>query len=71
MRILSLKITAGGRYAQGFQLLPLALPLLGLAWTISALPAPHLPYTAMQALGFMVIGFMLPLIYKNRAKRFE
>lgn len=71
LRILSLKIPAGQPYAQGFKYLLLMLPPLGLVWIISNLPLAHWLHSAVQALGFMIIGLLLPLIYQNRAKRFE
>lgn len=71
LRILSLKVPASQLYAQGFKYLLVMLPLLGLAWIIFTLPAKHWLYSAVQALGFMSIGLLLPLIYQNRAKRFE
>ena len=71
LRILGLKIPASLPYAKSLKIVLLMLPLLGLLWLIYYLPSIHWLYSAIQMLGFMIIGLLLPLIYQSRAKRFE
>lgn len=68
---ISLKIKQSHFYTQGFKILFFVLPLLGLVFIINTLPHAHKVFTALQAFGFMVLGLFIPLIYENRAKRFE
>ena len=71
IRILKNKLTANHPYAQGFHLLFFVLPIICMLYIICNLPDKHILLSAVQALGFTLLGIFVTSIYANRAKRFD
>lgn len=71
IRILKNKLTANHPYAEGFHILFFVLPIICMLAVITNLPDNHKLLSAVQALGFGLLGIFVTSIYANRAKRFD
>lgn len=68
---LNSKISNNTSDKSSFRFLSSIYPILIIVILMYLLPAQHKWILAIQALGFVLVGFFLVSIYQNRAKRFE
>lgn len=63
-------ISKANQYKKGFELLYIVYLIILPIILITMLPTQNKWILAIQALGFVLVGFFLISIYQNRAKRF-
>lgn len=68
---LNSKISNNKSYKSSFGILSSIYPIFIVVILMYLLPAQHKWILALQALGFVLVGFFLVSIYQNRAKRFD
>ncbi|CAI3151488.1 hypothetical protein MWMV2_MWMV2_02764 [Acinetobacter oleivorans] len=68
---LNSRISNNESYKSSFRLLSSIYTILIVVILMYLLPAQHKWTLAIQALGFVLVGFFLVSIHQNRAKRFD